>query len=464
MLKLGLWSILSLLALTGCSVGPDFHPPEPALPSLWQSAAESGDGPTANWWQGFGMADLSELMQRAQQANPDLGAAVARVRQADAQAKIAGAALLPSLQANAGPSRSRGLATIPKSGNRPEGLNSFGLSVTMSYELDFWGRAADLQDIALSMALASRFDQQTAALGVEAGVVNAYFSLLALRQRVEIATKAVANAEAVLVALRARSGEGLATEQEITQQEALLADQRALLLPLQQQQREWRNSLAILTGQQPEGMAEPGGHLAEILFPAVKSGLPAALLAHRPDIQAAQAQLQAANADIKAAWAATLPDVVVTAQGGLQSHRLGALLDPASVAYSLAASITQPLFSGGILEGGLELKQARYDELLELYRKAVLAALVDVENALAAVSLGQEQETARQNAATSARHSLQAAQAQLQMGLVDRLAVLTAERNLYQTEDLLAQARLNHGQALVGLFRALGGGWQAEAQ
>lgn len=455
---------VSFLLLTACSVGPDYRQPELPAPGAWQGANESADKnvwPPPDWWRRFALPELDALMDQANHASPDLAAAVARVRQAEAQVKITGAALLPSVQATAGPARNRSLSTAPKSGGSPVGQDSFGASLTMGYEVDFWGRLADARELARATAEASRFDRQTIALAMQANVANSLFLELALDERLKVAARNLANAQATLEAIRARADRGLAAGLDIAQQESVVAELRAVMPPLRQQLRQTVNALALLTGQLPESVPPPARSLAELVVPEVGAGLPSGLLSRRPDVQSAEAQLIAANADIKAAETAIFPDIALTAQGGAQSHELSALFDPASVLYSLAATMTQQIFRGGALEGGIELKQARYDELLEGYRKAVLTAFVDVENALVAVEQGKEQETAQAKAVTTAREALAIAKGQLNAGTADVLAVLTAERTLYLAEDLLVQVRLARAQAAVALFRALGGGWQA---
>ena len=456
------------ILLTACSVGADYRQPELPAPNAWQSPNGNAAGnttgnawPQPDWWHRFSLPELDALMDQAAHASPDLAAAVARVREAEAQVKITGAALLPSVQASAGPARNRNLSTAPKNGGGPEGQNTFGAILTMGYEVDFWGRNADAREMAQATAAASRFDRQTVALTLQANVANSLFLALALDERLKVAARNLTNALATLTAVRARAERGLAAGLDIAQQESVVAELRAVMPPLRQQLRQTINALALLTGQLPEAVAPPARTLAEVVIPEVGAGLPSGLLSRRPDVQSAEAQLIAANADIKAAETAIFPDIALTVQGGTQSHELSALFDPASVLYSLAASMTQQIFRGGALEGGVELKQARYDELLEGYRKAVLTAFVDVENALVAVEQGKEQETAQTRAVTTARDALVIAQGQLRGGTADVLAVLTAERTLYQAEDLLVQVRLARAQAAVALFRALGGGWQA---
>jgi NodT family efflux transporter outer membrane factor (OMF) lipoprotein len=412
------------------------------------------------WWQDFRSAPLDALMSQAQQANYDIGAALARIRQADAQAKIAGANLLPSVQASGGESRNRNNTTVPRTGGSPRGVETLSGVLTASYELDFWGKYADMVDAAQASARASRFDQQTTALTVEASVANTYFTVVATIDRLNVAKSNLDAALQTLDAVQARASAGTATALDIAQQESVVAEQRAAIPPLTQQIRQNMNALAILVGRLPEELSLANEALAAIRLPAVGAGLPSDLLARRPDVQFAEAQLVAANANIKEAQASLFPDIKLTAQGGVQSAALATALNPSGVLYSLAASATQPIFAGGALEAGIELEQARYDELLQTYQKTVISAFGDVENALVAVETDGQQEVAQQIAVDTAQRAYDIAQAQMTGGTIDIVTLLNTQRTLFQAQDLLVQVKLAHAQAVVGLFRALGGGWQ----
>jgi NodT family efflux transporter outer membrane factor (OMF) lipoprotein len=448
-----------VLMLAGCSIGGDYRRPETPSPAGWQGQAAAA-WPSLDWWRGFKSPRLDELMEQAEATNYDIAAAVARVRQADAQVKIAGAPLLPSVSAQSGDQRTRSVNTIPKTGITPVGQKTYDAILTASYEIDFWGKNADALQAAQASAQASRFNQQTTALAVQSGVANTYFAVLSLSDRLAVARNNLAAAEKILDAFRARAAVGTAADLDIAQQESVVAEQRATLAPLTQQLRQNVNALAILVGRLPEDVQTPSGTLDNLSLPLVGPGLPSDLLTRRPDVQMAEAQLVAANASLKQAKAQVFPSISLTAQGGAESRALNAILDPASTLYLLAVSATQPIFEGGVLEGGIELQQARYDELLQDYRKAVISAFSDVETALAAVELTGEQTAAQQAAVDTAQRAYDIAQAQLFSGTIDILTVLNTQRTLFQAQDLLVQAKLAQAQAVVSLFMALGGGWQ----
>jgi len=457
-------SLLAVLALSlaACSVGPDYVRPDLPTPREWTASA-AGRWPSRDWWHGFASPPLDALMEDAEKANFDIKAASARVRQADAQARIAGAALLPSVQASGVTQRSRVPSTTVPQGKStaPQGINVYNGIFSASYEVDFWGRNADTMSAAEASAQASRYDLETTRLTVQAGLANTAFAILALQDRVKVARDNLAIAEHVLDSVRDRVAVGTAAGLDLAQQESVVAEQRAALPPLLQALRQNGVALAILAGKLPEEVDLPKGSLDSVRLPAVGPGLPSDLLDRRPDVRFAEAQLIAANANIKAAHAAVLPSITLTAQGGLESTSLADLLKPESVLYSLAASAVQPIFEGGVLEGGIQLQEGRWDELVQDYRKSAVNAFGDVENSLIAVEMTTQQEEAERIDVQTARRAYEIAQGQLSGGTVDIVVVLNTQRTLFQAEDALVQAKLAHAQAVVGLFRALGGGWRS---
>ncbi|OIQ93682.1 outer membrane protein OprM precursor [mine drainage metagenome] len=446
----------SLLALAACSVGPDYQRPAQPVPKGWSNQDQAGAWPAADWWQGFRSPGLMTLLAQARRANPDLAAAVARVRQADAEVKIAGGALWPSLSLGALGERTR----LPTgNGKPPVGSNLYDVLPGASYEVDLWGRYADQVEAAKALADASRFDRETTALTVEADLADTYFAILAGEDRLRAAQGNLTAARQTLDALTARLGAGTVSALDVAQQQSVVDGLAAALPPLEQSIRQNRAALALLVGQLPESLPLPQGGLNDLAVPAVRAGLPAGLLARRPDVAAAEAQLRAANADIKQAHAALFPDIALTAEGGLESALLSGLTKPGGVVYALAASVSQPIFEGGALQGGIELEQGLWQETSADYRKAVINAYADVESALAAADAGNRQEQAARAAARTARTAFEISQAQLASGTVDLLSVLNTQRTWFSAQDSYLQARQAHLQALVGLFRALGGGW-----
>ena len=462
----------ALLGATACGLtaclGPHYKRPDIPPPESWRNAPGAQEGaapwPSADWWHGFNSPTLNDLMDQARTANDDIGAAVARIRQADAQARIAGAPLLPSLSADAGATRERAqqayLTPAGTLGSRPVTSNTFTAELSASYEIDFWGRNRALRDAAVAAAVASRYDRATVELTVMQSVASTYFQALELRDRLKVANDNVASARDTLKGLQLEAQVGTLTALDVAQQETTVATLEAAIPPLNQQFGQTLDALAILVGKQPESVDITAGTLADLTEPEVAPGMPSDLLARRPDVAQAEAQLIAANANIAAARAAFFPTISLTANGGDVSSALSTLFNPVSRAWNLTGGITQPIFQGGALVGGYQLNKGRYAELLSDYHKAVISAFGNVEDALVSAQQTAEQLRRQQEAVATARRAYELTQAQFHAGVINILVVLSTETALFTAEDTLVQVKYSHLNALVALYSALGGGWQ----
>jgi NodT family efflux transporter outer membrane factor (OMF) lipoprotein len=439
-----------------CSWTPAYRHPGVAMPTAWSTADISSTWPAADWWRGFGSTQLDDFIARAQASNDDLAAAVARVREADAQARIAGAALLPTLGLDASASRQRARLV---SGTPPVTYNSYSPQLTASYQLDFWGKNRATRDAARLAAQASRYDRETVALAVVSSVAVTYFEVLEQRDRLEVAREDLANAQQVLSGLELEQSVGVATALDVAQQATTVATLNASIPPLAQQLRQNIDALAILLGQLPESI-DVDGSLSQLTPPPVIAGLPSQLLARRPDVAEAEAQLMAANANIGVARAAYFPSIDLTASGGYASIALSSLLLPQSRVFALSAALSQTIFDGGARRGQVEYSRARYAELLSDYHKTVLSALGNVEDALVAVQQTAEQERRQQQAVDTAQRAFEFVQQQMQAGTTNVLTVLNTETALFTARDTLVQVKYARLQALVDMYQALGGGWQ----
>lgn len=473
-------SVLMLaLLLAGCDLGPDYERPQVELPVAFRAttATEAAAWPSEDWWRGFGSAELNDLIDQARAQNLDIAAAIARVRQADAQVRISGAALLPTLGANGNASwthtsisssrlsssaRSGGTSSSGTSVSTGKGAietHSYSIGLNAAYEVDFWGKNRATQQAARASAVFSRFDQQVVALTVVTSVANTWFSALALADRLDVARHNLADAEQSLAVIRGRLEAGTATALDVAQEEALVAGERAVIPGLRSQLDQQLIGLGILVGRPPEAINLRPGSLTDLSLPSVAPGLPSSLLQRRPDVASAEAQLVAANFDIKAARAAFFPSIQLTGSAGFQNGALTTLFGPGGFLASMALGLFQPIFDGGLLRGQLELSKGRYEELLADYRKAVLQAFTDVEDALTAWRFTTEQEALQRRAVAAAQRSADIARAQMRAGTVDVTTVLQAETTLFNAQDNLAQVRLARFQALLNLYKALGGGW-----
>jgi NodT family efflux transporter outer membrane factor (OMF) lipoprotein len=446
--------LLLLCALAGCAIRPDAAAAGLALPNRFlQSGAQPAQWPDPLWWRGFNAPELDRLMEAATTGAFDIAAAAARVRQADAQARIAGAALLPLVTGGLDASRRQ-----TGGGNRRS--TSYDASISASYEVDFWGANRNNADAAALAARASRFDAGTVMLTTQASVANTYFNIVTTREQLRVQTENLHAARRILNVIRSQVTAGVATGLDLAQQETVVAQQEAQIPSLRQSIAQSSNSLAVLLGVTPEQVAVATGGLENFTTPSTAPGLPSELLARRPDVLYAEAQLAAANADIAVARAALLPSVTLSAQGGFSSLVLGTLLRPDAQFWSLASSLTQTIFDGGALRGRVALSQAQAEELIVAYRRAIVAALADVEDALVALRETTEQEALRREAANRAARAASIAEAQLTAGTINLITLLNTQQTLYSARNTLVQAQLERLQAAVGLFRALGGGWQ----
>jgi len=422
--------------------------------------------PSTDWWRGFGSPELDDLIEQARTNNFDIAAAIARIRQADAQVRIAGAALLPTVsgtgtaqwqQISTSVSRSSGTGSFVS--KKTSDVRTYSLGADAAYEVDFWQKNLAVRQAAVASAVFSRFDEQTVILTVVTTVASTWFTALAYNDRLTVAQSNLAAAEQTLQVIQARLAAGTASALDVAQQAALVAGQRANIPNLRNQMEQQLIGLGILIGRPPESVSVQPGTLDRLEAPPVGAGIPSELLGRRPDIAAAEADLVAANANIKAARAAFFPSVQLTGSGGVQNAALNTLLNPGSGVASVAAGLTAPIFDGGTLRGNLEQANGRYDELLADYRKSVVQAFTDVEDALTAYAYATQQEQLQREAVRTAQMAADIARAQLGAGTVDITTVLQAQTTLFSDQDVLVQVRLARFLALLNLYKALGGGW-----
>jgi len=445
------------LLLGACAITGNAPAPAPDMPQAFaEAAAPDAVVPARDWWDAFGSQELSSLTAVALDANPDLAIAAEHVRQAEAQVSIAGATLFPALNFDAGSAHRE---TRVEGGNW-QASNASSATLSASYEVDLWGKNTSGVRSAEAALRASRFDRETVRLTLVAGVANAYFQVLSLRGRLVIARENLAIAERVFAVVDSRVRNGAASALDLARQQAAVLTQRAAIPPLELQERQTLFALAILIGRAPEGFDTTALAVTGLTAPRVAPGLPAQLLVRRPDLASAEAQLAAANANVAAARATLLPNIGLTGSAGLASDVLLNFLNGPTATLTIGASLLQPIFDGGRLRAQVDVAASRERELVENYRKAVLAALADVESALAAGGRTAEQELLQEKVVEQARLALRLAEIRYREGADDLLTALDAQRTLFQAEDQLAQIRLSRLQASVGLFKALGGAWK----
>ena len=458
------FALLAACLLLSACAAPS-APPQSGLqpPPEWQSAAsESVPQNLPAWWQTFGSPELDRLVEQARVSSYEVGAAMARVRQAQADAVIAGGPLLPEISAGLNANREQllrgdGYSQLNSSSSQ-RATHYFDTSLSASYEVDFWGGNAAARDSARQSLRASEFDRATVELTLLGKVADSYMQVLALQEQGRIAALNLANAENVKKLVQTRYDAGSATALELAQQKSLVATQQRQLPLYQQQARDALITLATLLGQPVQHLQLGAQGFEQIRWPAINAGLPSELLSRRPDIANAEAKLAAAQADVRVARAALLPKLNLTATLGSGADRFPEILrNPFG---TLAAGLTAPIFNNGRLKAERDKATAIQDELLQTYRGAIIAGFGDVEKALNTVDGVDQQRRWQDEELQQARKAFQIAESRYQAGAEDLLTVLETQRTLYQAQDLEVQLRLQRVLASIALYKALGGGWQ----
>ncbi|MCP1846007.1 multidrug efflux system outer membrane protein [Bradyrhizobium sp. USDA 4524] len=449
------------MSSAGCVLTQDLPDPALDVPSQYKYAGKPDAPPPLDWWRGFRSTELTQLMEEAETVNLDIAAAVSRIVEADAQARQAGAALLPSLSGSGSETYSR------TSGSSASGLSiggrevvNYSVSLSASYQLDFWGQNRDALQAAEETATANRFDRDVVALTTLSSVANAYFQVLASQDRLRTSQSNIASAQRILDAIKERRKAGTGTDLDVAQQESVVANQKALVPSLRQTLDQNINALAVLVSRPRESVRVTGGSLNQIAIPRVTPGLPSELLTQRPDIRRQEAQLASATANIGNARAQFFPTIQLTGNGGYQSSALVSLFQPHAAFFQLVGSATQPIFDGGRILGNFQYTQARQDELLQAYRKTIVQAFADVDNALYSIKQTTIRLQLQRDVLASSRRAFELAEQQLRAGTADIVAVLNVQQTLFQAEDALWQAQLARLLAIVSLYQALGGGWE----
>lgn len=462
-MKAPLTILAASLLLAACN-SPAPRPDSGVLPpAAWQSPEQPGAVQSnRQWWTQFGSPELDRLVEQVRLGSHDLGAAVARVRQAQASATIAGAPLLPEIKAGLNANRQKllhgkGYSQLDVSPDN-RSLDYYDAELSASYEIDFWGGKRAARDSAVFGVQASEFDRATVELTLQSGVANSYTQALALREQARIAELNLANAQNVLHLVQTRFDAGSATALELAQQKSLVAEQQRKLPLVQQQAREALITLAVLLGQPVQALSAPQQSFEQLQWPNIASGVPSDLLSRRPDIASAEAKLAAAQADVSVARAAMLPKITLTASLGTGADLAADLLR--TTFYNLSSGLTAPIFNNGRLSAERDKAKARQDELLETYRGAIINGFADVEKALSSIRGLDEQRQWQSEELSQAQTAFDIAQSRYQAGAEDLLTVLQTQRTLYAAQDMNVQLRLSRLQASIALYKALGGGWQ----
>jgi NodT family efflux transporter outer membrane factor (OMF) lipoprotein len=452
--------LFALCLLTaGCAslVRENYVRPDVATPPAWsQQAAGTGGWPESDWWKRFQSPELDRLISDAQENNYDVKAAAARVAQSRAGTRVARAGLFPVVTAGAGVSRS-------KSGDSSSASN-FDIGPQLNYEIDVWGKNRFTLDAANAALLSTTYAGDVVRLSLTADVAAAYFQLLSLNDRLRVSQENLTNARSLLGLVEAQKRAGKVSGLEVERQRTQVAGTEAAIPPILQQIQATRNALAVLLGRNPGEVEISGDSLRTLPLPAVDAGLPSGLLNRRPDIRKAEADLVAQSANIGAARAALFPSISLTGQGGFASTALSSLFNPGASLYSIGLNLLGTIFDAGSRSAQVDIEKGRKAELVAVYQQSIVSAFRDAEDALAGVRYYGEQEKALRATAEHAREAYRIAETAYRLGSTDFTTVLDAQRTLLAAEAAVDPVLNNRFTALIGLYQALGGGWEDPAK
>src|SRR5579859_6829121 len=459
---LGFLAFLSLCV--GCTVGPNYKKPQLPVPPEYRgvSAEQAGKGEAASfgdekWWDAFQDETLRDLIQTALKQNFDVQIAAARVLQARAQLGITRADQLPSVEGAVSATNERtsqvvGRPAIETSASR--------VSVSFAWELDFWGKFRRATQSARANLLAQEWAQRQVISSLVSDVASAYFQLRELDLELEISKGTLASRKDSLKLTQLLADHGATSLLDVRQAEQLVFTAAEQVPDLERRIEQQENFISTLLGENPGAVARGRRLTEQPHAPEVPAGLTSALLERRPDIRQAEQQLIAFNARIGVAKAAYFPQINLTADAGYQSSALTSRFHGPLGLWSFGGALTQPIFEGGRLRNNVRLTEAQKKEAVLVYQETIQEAFREVSDSLVAYRKNQEFRAQRELLTNSAQDAAHLSDVRYQGGATSYLEVLTNQTNYFSAELNLAQARLNELLALVGLYKALGGGWQ----
>jgi multidrug efflux system outer membrane protein len=461
---------LAIGLLAGCNVGPDYHRPKTTAPAQWVSPQVGGETNTlvteATWWKSFHDVELDALIVRAAQSNLNLRAAVARIREARATARVAAADFGPTLDANGSYARERyaanGFPTYPP--GIPLNADVYQTGFDATWELDVFGGTRRATQAARAEVVAAEFDRRNILLTVCAEVARQYVEARAYQRRLAVA-EANIKAQAEIVALtRDRLAKGLSTDLDVQEAVALLSTTRAQTPVFENGFRGAVYQLGLLLGQHPGAVLGELTNAAPIPAapPDVPVGLPSDLVQRRPDVQEAERQLAAATARVGAAASDLYPQFSLTGDIGLQSVSVSDWFTAGSSFWTAGPTVQWRIFDYGRIRANIRVQNARVEQALAAYEQSMLAAFTDVETALTAYAKEQTRRQSLAHAAEANEKAVAMAGDLYRHGLADFLRVLDSERSLYESQDALIDSERAVSSDLIALYKALGGGWEGK--
>ena len=461
------WWLIAVggLALTACTVGPNYVRPAVELPvsykenAGWKVAEPRDQINRGNWWEIFGIPELNALEQQVTVSNQNLRAAEASYRQAQAAVQATRAGYFPTLSANTTATRNRLPTSTNKNSTSGDRLSDqYVLNFDARWEADVWGQVRRSVEASEASAQASAADLASIRLSLTATLAQNYFQLRALDAQKQLLEDTVAAYRKSLELTKNRYAVGVAAKVDVVQAQTQLESVQAQAITIRVQRAQLEHAIALLVGQPPEAFSLPPAPLVASV-PVAPAGLPSDLLERRPDIAAAERRVAAANARIGVAVAAFFPTLTLSGAGGFQSANFTQWLSSPNLFWAVGPALAQVIFDGGLREAQTEEARAAYDEQVALYRQAVLTGLQEVEDNLAALRYLEAAAIPQTAAVQSAQQSVALTTNQYKAGLVSYLNVAlvqAAALNIERDAVILLNNRL---AASVLLIKALGGGW-----
>lgn len=454
--------VLLCALLAGCAIGPNYKKPSVDVPGAYRGISPDSSIGSASigeqkWGEVFQDSKLQELIHTALQQNYDVRIAADRILEAQAQLTITSSYELPTITAGTGIIGER-IERMPSS--NPYELGAYSFTGTVTWDLDFWGKYRRMIEASRANLLASHWARQAVITSLIADVSSAYFQLRELDMELEISKRTLASQQDSLGLIKHLADHGSASMLDVRQAEQLVYTAAKSVPDLERRIEQQENLISILLGNNP-GSVERGRVLTQQPHaPVVPAGLPSSLLERRPDIQQAEQQLVAYNAQIGVAQGAYFPDISLTATGGYQSAALSKLFSGPSGLWDIVGTLTQPIFTAGRIRAGVKFAKAQQQEALHFYRKTIQQAFREVSDALVAYRKNQEFRTQQEMLTQSAKDAARLSELRYKGGTSSYLEVLDSNTRYYSAQLELAQAQRNELQALVVLYKALGGGWE----
>jgi multidrug efflux system outer membrane protein len=456
--------------LDGCAVGPDYKRPALVVPDSYRTAATDTNAQTGDltfgelgWWETFKDPQLKSYLAEALTNNYDIQMAAARVLQAEAAAQVTRSQFFPNVNAGGDINTTRfsekGPTPLPAGVNPQRGYGDLFVAMP-AYEVDLWGRIRRANEAARANLLATVQNQRTVRQTLVSQVAAAYLALLELDLELHIAENSYSIRTNSLELTRSREEGGVASIQDVYQARILVYTAEAAIADTHQRIEQQENFLCILLGRNPGHIERGSPLISQNLRAEVPPGLPSSLLERRPDVQSAEQQLVAFNADIGQAKAAFYPQVTLTGLYGYQTVAFSDLFNAPARTWQFGPAVSVPLFTGGRLRGNLKLAEARFQESLASYRQTVQYAFREVSDGLIAYQRTREFRAKQEENTQAHRDAATTANDRYEGGVTSYLEVLYNEQELFNSELRLAQAQLSELLSVVQLYRALGGGWE----